>query len=219
MYTYFMMTLPHYLTTLNYLPLENMFFPAEVPSNRLMILLHGRGGKADDFSWIAEFFGFDDMHYLLLNAPTLYDEGYSWYDDSFDGIEKSSTLLTQTLDILFEKDFDALQSFLFGFSQGALLTFEFGARYRKKLAGYIAISGQLHNPTTLLEEMNPSLLKAHWLCTHGTKDEALDFEVSKEQIETLQKAGMSITFKSYNKTHTIETNEMEMIEAWMLSKF
>jgi len=214
-----MTTYPHYLDTLDYLPLENMFFPAELPSNRVMILLHGRGGKSEDFSWIPDFFGFDDVHYVLLNAPTVYEAGYSWYGDHLQDIDKTSTLLTQTLDMLFEKDFDVSKSFLFGFSQGALLTFEFGARYTDVLAGYIAISGHLADPNLLLKEMNPKAKQAHWLCVHGTKDEALDFTVAKEQMEVLQKAGMNITFKSYDKAHTIETNEMQMIREWILSNF
>jgi len=209
-----MTTFPHYISTLDYLPLENIFFPAELPSDKLMIILHGRGGNAKDFTWIAETFDFDDMHYLLLNATDIYEDGYSWYNN-LEGIKHASAQLTQTLNILFEKDFDASKSFLFGFSQGALLTFEFGARYEKRLAGYIAISGQLYDPALLLQEMNPKVKESHWLCTHGTKDDALDFELAKQQIETLQKGGLAITFKSYDKGHSIIQEEIEMIKEWM----
>ena len=214
-----MTTLPHYLTTLDYLPLENTFFPSELPSNKLMILLHGRGGKAEDFSWIPDFFNFDNMHYLILNAPNTYEDGFSWYDDTLDSIKNASKILTQTLDVVFENDFEVSESFLFGFSQGALLTFEFGARYPYKLAGYIAISGHLHNPTLLLQEMNPVLKDANWLCTHGIDDDALDFVTAQKQIEFLQKNMMNITFKSYDKAHTIERDEMKMVQHWIKSKF
>lgn len=217
-----MTTLPHYLTSLDYLPLKNSFFPSETPSNRLMILLHGRGGKAEDFSWIPDFFDFDDMHYLLLNAPYIYDNGFTWYHESshhFDDIRNASVLLTKTLDMLFKEDFDASQSFLLGFSQGSLLTFEFGARYPKELAGYIAISGQLYSPALLLKEMNPKLKNTQWLCTHGTQDKVLDFKTARKQIETLQKSGFDIVFKSYEKAHSITNEEIEMIRAWIKSKF
>lgn len=213
-----MTTFPHYITTLDYLPLTNIFVPSEVPSNNLMILLHGRGGKAEDFSWIPEKFAFDDMHYLILNAKKTYDDGYSWYDDipyHNVGIQHSSALLTQTLELLFTKDFDASSSFLFGFSQGALLTFEFGARYKKKLAGYIAISGHLNDPTCLLQEMNSELKNANWLCTHGTSDEALDFTKAKHHIEQLQNAGLQVEFKSYDKGHNIIESEIDMIKTWI----
>jgi phospholipase/carboxylesterase len=213
-----MTTFPYYLTTLDYLPLKNRFIPAEVPSNKVMILLHGRGGKAEDFMWIAERFAFEDMHYLFLNSPTSYDEGYTWYEDApehLEGIKRSSALLTQTFDMLFSKDFDATQSFMLGFSQGALLTFEFGTRYAKKLAGYIAISGQLNDPKLLLQEMHPALQDANWLCTHGTSDEALDFNITKSQIKVLQNAGLHIDFESYDKGHSILEEEIDMIKKWV----
>ncbi len=209
-----MTTFPQYLTSLDYLPLSNLFIPAEVPSSRLMILLHGRGGKSEDFSWIAENFDFDDMHYLLLNAPEAYEEGYSWYD-SPESIRNTSKLLTKTFDILFEKEFDASKSFLFGFSQGALLTFEFAARYTDELAGYIAISGHLYDPDLLVKETHTKRKNSPWLCTHGTKDEALDFNTAKNQIDTLQKGGFNIAFHSYEKAHIINKEETTMIRQWI----
>jgi phospholipase/carboxylesterase len=213
-----MTTFPHYLTSLEYLPLENIFIPAELPSNKLMIILHGRGGKPEDFAWMAETFNFDDMHYLLLTSPICYEDGYTWYKsipDYKESIRAVSKVLSQTLDILFEKDFDVSKSFLLGFSQGALLTFEFGARYKKKLRGYIAISGHIADAELLLKEMNPQLKKANWLCTHGTLDDALDFKTAQHQINTLQIGGMHIDFKSYDKAHSIETEEMTMIHQWI----
>jgi phospholipase/carboxylesterase len=213
-----MTTLPHYLTTLDYLPLENICIPSQMPSNKLMIILHGRGGMAEDFTWIADKFNFDDMHYLLLNAPEQYDNGYSWYLDfphHKEGIQHSCTKLQQTFDILFEKDFNASESFLFGFSQGALLTFECGARYRANLAGYIAISGHLADPEVLLKQMNIKLKHANWLCTHGVQDEALDFKKAQEQIKFLQNHDFNIQFHSYNKAHTIIEEEIEMIQEWI----
>ncbi|MCF6243795.1 MAG: serine esterase [Sulfurovum sp.] len=209
-----MTTFPHYLTTLDYLPLKNSFFPAEVPSNKLIVVLHGRGGKSEDFSWIPETFDFDDMHYLLLDAPNTYEEGYSWCHD-LQSMQNISKLLTKTFDILYAKDFDASQSFLIGFSQGALLTFEFGARYPKKMAGYIAMSGYLYNPEHILKETPATLKNANWLCTHGTKDEALDYHKTKEQIKILQKGGFTITFESFDKAHEITKEEITMIYQWI----
>ncbi|MDQ7046976.1 MAG: hypothetical protein Q9M39_04925 [Sulfurovum sp.] len=83
------------------------------------------------------------------------------------------------------------------------------------LAGYIAVSGHLSNPELLLQEMNPKLKNASWLCTHGTQDEALDFQTAKRQIEHLQKGGFNIQFQSYNKTHCIQREEMEVIKEWI----
>ncbi len=203
------------------LPLKHIFIASKIPSKKVMIVLHGRGDSSQGFTWMPEQLALDDMNYLLLDAPYDYFGGRSWYElppHQFEGIKHSSNLLTKTLDMLFKSEFDATKSFLFGFSQGSLLTFEFAARYEKELAGYIAISGYIYDEKLLLKEMNPKLKKSNWLCTHGTHDDVLPFEVSKSQVEILQKGGFNITFKSYPKVHTIVEDELLMIREWILIK-
>lgn len=200
------------------LELENVFIPAKVPSKKLMIILHGRGDSSEGFLGFPPFLALDDMNYILFDAPFEYFTGHSWYQlppEQLPGIEYSSKLLTKDLDTLFESDFNANESFLFGFSQGSLLTFEFGARYHKVLAGYIAISGYIYDVPTLLEEMNPDVNEKNWLCTHGTSDPVLSYETSKEQVEQLQDGGFDIEFVTYDKDHSIDRDELSMISEWI----
>ncbi|WP_415406061.1 alpha/beta hydrolase [Sulfurovum sp. CS9] len=205
---------------MKHLPLNNIFVPSKVPSKKLMIILHGRGDSSDGFTFLPEYLNIDDMNYLLLDAPFEYYGGFSWYDlppHQLEGIEYSRKVLTGVLDTLFEEQFNAHKSFLFGFSQGALLTFEFGARYEKVLAGYIAVSGYIYDADTLLQEMNQDVKASNWLYTHGTYDEVLPFSTSKEQIEVLQNGGFDIEFKSYQKDHTIAEDELMMLAEWVKS--
>lgn len=185
-----------------------------------MIILHGRGDSSDGFTFLPPYLNIDDMNYLLLDAPFEYYGGFSWYDlppHQSEGIEYSRNILTGVLDTLFEEQFNAHESFLFGFSQGALLTFEFGARYEKVLAGYIAVSGYIYDADTLLQEMNQNVKTSNWLYTHGTYDEVLPFSTSKKQIEVLQNGGFDIEFKSYQKDHTIVEDELMMLVEWVKS--
>lgn len=203
------------------IPLSHIFIPSKVPSKKLMIILHGRGDSSAGFSFLPPYLEMEDMNYILLDAPYDYFDGFSWYDlppNQLEGILHSRALLTETLDRLFEEEFNAHESFLFGFSQGSLLTFEFGARYEKVLAGYIAVSGYIYDAKTLLEEMNPNVKSANWLCTHGTYDEVLPYGTSKAQVETLQEGGFDIAFKTYDKTHTIAEDELKMFETWIKSR-
>lgn len=202
------------------LPLNHTFVPAKVPSKKLMIILHGRGDSSNGFAFLPPYLQIDDMNYILLDAPYEYFGGYSWYDlppNQLQGIAYSSGLLAETLDILFEEEFNADESFLFGFSQGSLLTFEFGARYEKVLAGYIAVSGYIYDAKNLLAEMNPKVKSSRWLCTHGTYDDVLPYATSKAQVETLQNGGFDITFKTYDKAHNIDEDELKMIRHWLLT--
>ncbi len=203
------------------LPLNNIFIPSKVPSKKLMIILHGRGDSSQGFAFLPPYLNIDEMNYLLLDAPYFYFGGFSWYDlppNQLEGIASSSAILADILDDLFEEEFNADESFLFGFSQGALLTFEFGARYEKVLAGYIAVSGYIYDTNNLLEEMNPNVNNSNWLCTHGTYDGVLPYNASKSQVETLQNGGFDIEFKSYDKDHTIAEDELQMIKEWITSR-
>jgi len=183
-----------------------------------MIILHGRGDSSAGFTWLPPSLKMDDMNYLLLDAPYDYYGGRSWYDlspNQLEGIAYSSKILTEVLDELFEEQFEASESFLFGFSQGSLLTFEFGARYHRVLAGYLAISGYIYDPKKLLVEMNPKVKEARWLCTHGTQDGVLPFLKSEKEVEILQEGGFDIEFRSFFKEHTIDRDELDMIGEWL----
>jgi len=63
--------------------------------------------------------------------------------------------------------------------------------------------------------MNRDVIKSNWLCTHGVYDDILYYNTSKEQVELLQNGGFDIEFKSYEKDHSIDRDELEMISKWM----
>lgn len=203
------------------LPLNNIFIPSKVTSKKLMVILHGRGDSSRGFTFLPPYLNMDDMNYLLLDAPYFYYGGFSWYDlppNQLEGIAYSSAVLAEIFDTLFEEEFNPDESFLFGFSQGALLTFEFGSRYEKVLAGYIAVSGYIYDPENLLIEMNPNVNTSNWLCTHGTYDDVLPFDTTSLQVEYLQDQGFDITFKSYPKEHSVAEDELKMISEWIKSR-
>lgn len=205
---------------LNHLALHNIFIPSKVPSKKVMIVLHGRGDSSEGFTILPQFLNLDDMNYLLLDAPFEYYGGYSWYalpPKQLPGIEYSSKVLGEIFDTIFEEQFDVQESFLFGFSQGSLLTFDFGARYKQALAGYIAISGYIYDEKKLAQEYNPELNRNNWLCIHGTNDSVLEFETSKKQVEYLQESGFHVTFQSFEKDHEVTKEELEFIREWILT--
>ena len=203
------------------LALDNIFIPSTVQSKKLMIILHGRGDSSEGFTSVPDFLDIPDMNYLLLDAPFEYFTGYSWYQlppDQLPGIEYSSKLLKTVLDELFKEKFNAHESFLFGFSQGSLLTFEFGARYNKVLGGYIAVSGYIYDAPKVLKDMNQDVTSSKWLCTHGIYDNVLPFKTSQEQVQVLQDGGFEIEFKSYEKDHSIDRDELSMISNWIKNR-
>ncbi len=207
---------------MNKLPLHNIFIPSELPSDKLIVILHGRGDSSEGFRFFPQMMRLKEVNYLLLDAPFEYFTGFSWYDlppNQLPGIEYSKSILTQTFDLLFEERFSPENTILFGFSQGSLLTFEFGSRYQHALAGYIAVSGYVYDPDKILAEMNPAVNKGNWLCTHGYEDDVLDFKVSQSQVVLLQEGGFDIDFRAYHKPHSVDEQELFEIKEWIENRF
>ena len=201
------------------LPLTHIWQPATSTSQRLVIVLHGRGDSAEGFLWLQEELGIDELNFLLLNAPEKYYTGYSWYDlppDQLPGIQRSRELLAEVLQQTEREGYSPAQTFLFGFSQGCLMTLEFGSRYSRALGGYIGISGYCYAPAAILKEMNPAVNNDHWLITHGTRDDLLPVEVTRAQIKSLNEGDFRIDYREYSKAHTIDPKrEIPEIRAWL----
>lgn len=184
----------------------------------VLVVLHGRGDTAKGFSWLQKRLDLPGLSVLLLEAPDPYEGGRCWYTppDRRPGIDRSRALLTKVIDGLSSSGYPPARCFLFGFSQGALMTLEFGAREARRLAGYVAVSGRCHDPEALLKEAAPSILGADWLVTHGTLDAVLPVETTRAQMKTLIAGGMALDYREHPKGHTIDpVRELPEIREWL----
>jgi phospholipase/carboxylesterase len=171
-----------------------------------MVVLHGLGDSMEGFAWLPDELAVDRLNYLLVNAPDEYYSGFSWFDingDRSPGILRSRKLVTALLDAQARAGFPSERTFLFGFSQGSLLTLDAGLRYPARLAGLIGISGWVHELPTLLTELSPVAREQRVLMTHGPHDPLVPFVEVKQQAENLQKAGLKVEWHEFPKAHTI----------------
>lgn len=119
--------------------------PVEKAKNAL-IMIHGRGGTAEDILQVAPEFKIEDF---ALVAPQAYNN--SWYPVSFMAPEEQNqpwlnSALQMLLELeteLNEKGIPSENIYFFGFSQGACLTLEYVTRNARKYGGVIAIIGGL----------------------------------------------------------------------------
>jgi len=178
-------------------------------SQRLMIVLHGLGDSLEGYRWWPGAMQLPWLNYLLVNAPDPYYGGFGWYDldDPAGGIERSRTLLFQLLDELAGKDFPPEKIVFSGFSQGCLLSIEIGARYRRRLAGIVGISGYVYEPDRLVEQLAPEAARQRFLLTHGTQDPLIPIAQVRPQVDILRRAGLRIDWREFVKGHTIAGEE------------
>lgn len=201
------------------LPLTHVWQPAATKSQQLLVVLHGRGDSAEGFLWLQPELGIDSLNLLLLNAPDPYYTGFSWYGlppNQLPGIQRSRKVLAEVLKQTELEGYPPEQTFLFGFSQGCLMTLEFGSRHTKPLAGYIGISGYCYDPAAVLREVNPAVNNDNWLITHGTEDETLPVETTRAQVQQLNEGGFRIDYREYAKPHTIDSDrEIADLRDWL----
>src|SRR5206468_1026686 len=95
------------------------------------------------------------------------------------------------------------QTVMFGFSQGCLMAVELGLRYPRRFAGLVGISGYVHEPERLIQELPPVALQQRFLVTHGTEDPLIPFPDVREQIALLKAGGVHIEWHEIKKPHTI----------------
>lgn len=192
---------------------------AEPDSRWLMIVLHGLGDSMEGYRWLPEEMGLPWLNYLLVNAPDPYFTGYSWFDfpgDPMPGVRRSYQLLSKLLDDQRQAGFPTHQTFMFGFSQGCLMTWVTGVKYPHRLAGCIGISGFLPDPEALLRERSSVAQHQHFLITHGTMDPLLPFAAAKAQVQQMQAAGLQIEWHEFDKPHTIAGSlEMAVIRRFV----
>jgi predicted esterase len=191
--------------------LKTEFYAAEEKDSRhLMLMMHGLGDSTAGYRWVPQEFRLPWMNYLLVNAPDPYYGGYSWYDfagDATPGIYRSRKLLFEVLDHYREKGFPTEKTFVSGFSQGCLMTFEAGMHYPHLFAGLVGISGYALIPEDLKEGFSPVARQQKFLITHGRFDNLIPFAEVKKQIELLRKMALQIEWEEFDKAHTIAGEE------------
>lgn len=113
-------------------------------AKKVLIMIHGRGGSANDILSLAT-----DLHVadFALLAPQA--EGNSWYPNSFlsprennePSLSSALSFLKVIVADLESQGFSKSQIYLLGFSQGACLALDFAASNAGRYGGIVAFTG------------------------------------------------------------------------------
>lgn len=114
-----------------------------------LILTHGRGATAASILGLGTEMGVEDLAWFAPQAA-----GNTWYPNSFlapiaqnePGITSGLQVLADLVAHIERNGVPAERIALCGFSQGACLTLEFGARHARRYGALIGLSGGLIGP-------------------------------------------------------------------------
>lgn len=190
-------------------------------AKKALILIHGRGGNAEDILTMSTHLKVEGFALLAPQATN-----NTWYPYSFIApVEQNEPWFSSALDLIKKTVQTAIDAgisigniYFFGFSQGACLTLEYIARNAQKYGGAAAIIGGV-----IGKEINRKNYKGDFEQTPvfiGTSNP--DFHVPIERVyateNILKDMNAHVTLKIYdNFGHSINQDEIEWINKIIFS--
>ena len=180
---------------------------------KLLVMVHGRGGTAEDILGLAEHLQADSFALVAPQAT-----GNTWYPYSFMApVSANEPWLSSAIDLLQEVVQDAIKSgieekdiYFLGFSQGACLALEFAARHAKRYGGVIAFTGGLIGKDVDRAAYSGKFDGMPVFIGSSNPDPHVPVTRVEETEKVLKEMGAAVVVKIYNGMgHTINADEIE----------
>lgn len=184
-----------------------------------MILIHGRGASAQDVLLLAGELGQSEFAYL---APQAADN--VWYPNRFmepirsnePWLSSALTFVESVLAKVGEAGIPPERTMLLGFSQGACLALEFGARHARRYGGLVGLSGGLIGPDGTPRDYAGSLAGTPVFLGCSDVDLHIPKERVQESAEILRGLGGQVTARLYpNMGHEVNQDEIAFVRGMM----
>lgn len=205
---------------LDYNTYKNSAYPSKA-----IIFIHGWGGNKDSFLPFAKKLKFNSkIQWFLPQAPYELDNGrvnkfkndalrkswtYKKSNNQWEIKEPINMLNDFFLNVVF-KDFKPIDVYVFGFSQGAAVCYEFIMGMPKRLGGIFPIAGFLFENSSN-NRVSRHNLKTPIIIGHGVNDDVVSIEKSEEAYLKLVEENANVIFEKYNGGHKISLNYLNKI--------
>jgi len=187
--------------------------PAVEDASLALLLLHGRGGSAENMLSLFSALGLETISAIAPQAA-----GNTWYPNSFLAqLESNQPYLDSALrrielivNDLITRGIASERIALLGFSQGACLTLEFVARHPRRYAAVIGLTGGLIGPPGTPRNYPGSLAGTPVFLGTSDPDPHVPFERVKETESILTRMGATVELRRYpGMPHTINNDELD----------
>lgn len=182
-------------------------------AKKVLILLHGRGGNAQQILSLANNLNTEDF---ALFAPQATNN--TWYPYSFLAPpSQNEPWLSSALDIIQEllediksEGITSENIYFGGFSQGACLTAEFVTRKAEKFGGIVLFTGGLIGDKIYSENYHGNFDGTPVFIGSGNPDAHVPVERVKETQKIMESMNAKVSVAIYdNRPHTISQDEIE----------
>lgn len=196
---------------------------------QLVVLLHGYGADGNDLIDLGRYWAqlLPEALFVSPNAPEPCAEnpfGYQWFALDLDrtvsritGVPKSRDVLAGFLaDLWAQTGLGPRDTFLVGFSQGAMMALHVGLSLEEPVLGIVSFSGALIPP----EGFTRGVLAHPPVClVHGDMDQVVDPDLSRQAAEALSAAGHDVSYcVSPGTAHGIAPDGLEFATGFLLAR-
>lgn len=197
------------------------------PPKQLVMILHGYGADGEDLIGLGQHWAslLPDALFFAPNAPTRCAQnpfGYEWFAIDFDDMQRTVGAGAPTaragvvaeLEEAWERTgLGPAETFLTGFSQGAMMALHAGLSLDEPVLGIVAFSGALVPPPHLGAVKPPICL------VHGDLDRVVDPALTADAAERLRGAGFDVRVHlSPGMAHGIAPDGLDFATRFMLER-
>lgn len=177
-----------------------------------VVLLHGRGGSAEDILTLAPELGYDETAYVAPQAA-----GHTWYPQSFlapreenePWLSSALAKVSAAVSLCTKAGVPVDRIVLAGFSQGACLATEFVASAPAGYGGLIALTGGLIGPPDTDLRHHGSLRGLTALLSSGDPDPHVPWSRVEASARELERMGAAVELRRHpGRPHTILDEEI-----------
>ena len=158
-------------------------------ADSLIVFLHGYGADGQDLLGLADALNVHLPNTIFMspdapNQSSVNPLGYEWFPiprldgSSLEQARISRDNANEQLNLFLDKiendtGIPSKKTFLFGFSQGCMMSLHLAPRKNKRIAGVIGIAGMMMQPELLEKEVKQ---KPPVLLVHGDQDDVVPFQ-------------------------------------------
>lgn len=181
-----------------------------------VILVHGRGGSAEEILGLAQQFNMSAFAYV---APQAKD--HTWYPESFlaplernePGLSSGLQMIEDVVNTLGEQGIAPENIVIGGFSQGACLALEYVARHARRYGGVFAFSGGLIGPEGTPRDYPGNLDGTPIFIGCSDIDPHIPLKRVEDSADILAGHGAEVDRRIYQGMgHTINEDEMQAVQ-------
>jgi len=191
----------------------------------LLILLHGYGSNEEDlFSFASEL----PEELLIVSARAPFDMsfgGYAWYeitldanDEKFSNLEEARQSITKIATFIdyikstYKTDPD--NTFLLGFSQGAILSYALSLNYPNKVQHVIALSGYIDEKLVPTSVSGLNITTDYYI-SHGALDQVLSVDWARKAPAYLNENKLQNEYSEYQVGHGVAPQNFYSFKEWI----